>query len=286
MYIEADLTYFGLFDYLAPLFVQEGWTVHRNTSEELIAESPLGGVIGMRLDYYAPLDVYNVFFNCSLGYDASKSFYYQPEGIATGSNGGESSTRFQNLDQLCLSENFHAFISIDEHRLILGARTGIYYHLAIAGRMLPYAGPVNYPHPLFCSASRNYDYRASTGSTTYISNAKYDNTSNRILEDWRAYQPSAEWAKGELTPAISDANEWWRQDIDDKVSLYPVQVISTQMGDSNYSGAWLGMLGGLYRICGHGVTAEDVITVGTDEYVCIPDHQRTGPQDFYAIKKA
>lgn len=286
MYIEADLTYFGLYDYLAPLFVAEGWTVHRQTADEMIVESPNGGVTSMCLDYYAVTESYNIFFNCSLEYDSAQDFYNQPESISMGNNGFASSTRYSYLNQLCLSENFRAFISIDDRRFILAARTGIYYQLAMSGLMLPYASPTSYPMPLFCSASRNYDYRASSGNTTYTANARFDNTSNRLLDGWHVYQTDAKWVKGLLTPQINDADGLWRQDLSGQVSLYPVQVISGDMGDGNYNGAWLGMLGGLYRICGHGVTAEDIITIGVDEYICIPDHQRTQPHNFYAIKKA
>lgn len=174
-------------------------------------------------------------------------------------------------------------------RFILVAKVSTTYQTLYAGFIMPYATSAEMPYPLFIGAS------AAAGDL------RWSNGTYRLGAPWDAPQSACylrhfdgAWAnicnfrdRGDTTrEELADNNCWpWQSDYrisqnaDGGYTLFPSVLHGTFGGANTF-----GELEGVYYVSGFSNASEDIIDVGSDDYLVVQSAYRTDRMSYAAIK--
>ena len=201
-------------------------------------------------------------------------------------------------------------------RFIVIAKVSSIYVAGYFGLMLPYGTPGQYPYPLFIGANipnmsfnsvpsysnRNYSWPNNLNSNYWCpsklsaSGSEENNMTQSLLYwvdgSWRHfgnfYTNGNDVSAFEFNSIQEDINniapvrpDWIRECIDGTYTLTPHQLV---MDFPSISMA--GELDGSFSVSGFGNGSENIITIGSDNYLVVQNVFRNSIKDFAAIKLA
>lgn len=282
----------------------QAWTVMRylnptDGAHELVVRGPgLGGTdavyVGIKTE-----DLANGGRNWQLqgftGYDGMASFDSQPGGLVA------------NVPRLLLlGSGMPYWFFANGRRIIVVARASTSYQIAYLGFIMPYGPPANLPYPMFvggCACTASVWTETSSNSNTPFFSARGDAPSNvrptlssgyfmtagwkNVLEKFYYYN---NWyadyelfvlphAAGGVNPSGKKALELLRPNPDGTYPLLSMTLCASGAVRNVY-----GEFEGMYGIPGIGIAAEDVITVGGQQYIVFNGGSLTARNSFVAIK--
>ena len=214
----------------------------------------------------------------AVNYNSLNSFYAQP---------GQSPPAYIPL----WDSEIPYWLIVNGRRFILIAKVSTTYQTYYGGFILPYATPAEMPYPIVNMGSvggQDSTVRWSAGD--YRVSGFWDPVENSsFLRHWNGtwipIQNVQNRSDGNRTE-LGDHNVWpYEKDYgfglnqDGSYGLLPCVI------HSNYgSGNVIGELDGVYFCTGFSNAAEDIITVGADQYLVVQSAYRTGRRDYAAIK--
>ncbi len=173
-------------------------------------------------------------------------------------------------------------------RFILIAKVSTTYQTLYGGFILPYATSAEMPYPLFVGASASTVLRWSDGSyrlSSFWDSAQTTSYIRHFDGAWLEianFQARTDTQRVELTPNTC----WpWEQDWaigrnqDASYGLLPAVLHASYSGANVY-----GELDGVYFVSGFSNAAEDIMDIGSDDYLVVQSAYRTGRRDYAAIK--
>jgi len=173
-------------------------------------------------------------------------------------------------------------------RFILIAKVSTTYQTMYGGFILPYATSAEMPYPMFIGASASTVLRWSDGSyrlSSFWDSAQTTSYIRHFDGAWLEianFQARTDTQRVELTPNTC----WpWEQDWaigrnqDASYGLLPAVLHATYSGANVY-----GELDGVYFVLGFSNAAEDIMDIGSDDYLVVQSAYRTGRRDYAAIK--
>lgn len=230
-------------------------------------------------------DVYYWLMEGATGYDASFDWGDQP--------GNSPRVRMHLWNQPIP----YWFIA-NGRRIIVVAKVSTTYHAMYAGWYLPYFSPTEFSYPFYIGG--NTVTASNRWSTTSANDGNFWNPGNDT-----AYLRNADGNWVEVTNHYLQSGNWsWRTDStftgmwpwlrngsskpepydirnnrDGSYSLLPSVIVSRANGEHLY-----GQLDGVYWVSGFANASENEITIGGDTYKVFQDINRTGRNDYAAIK--
>ena len=184
-------------------------------------------------------------------------------------------------------------------RFIVVAKVGHRYTSMYAGFFMPSGTDVEYPYPYAVggtsgSSSTPYSTEAVSQVRSFFNPQSYDSSNYSTYSSLTAFNPQGSavqfdnydgysqgsgYANGNTLPYGLSLNTY--KTMDNQYLLLPIELI--EFGNSRQS---LGWFDGCYHVSGHENAAENVITVGSDEYICFPSLIQNDNNNWVAIRKA
>lgn len=286
--------YEDLLDKLVTFATANGWTELENTSDKIVLEGEgLGATDEIIVAFQKYSDVGADAFGWRLqgysGYQNGFLFNDQPGHIPS----NEVSLPLWN-------DEIPYWFIVSERRIIVVAKVSTTFQMAYLGFFLPFASPNQYPYPLAVGGS----YVESNGVT---SKPRFSGTGSQSSAFWAGLSTGfgkntwftrlagGAWLSQGNTASIVGQNSQgmypynqpdvslMRQAVDDEPVLMPIEIhqnITTPVQDI----ARLGEIDGVYHVSGFSQSAEDIITIGSDDYLVVPNVFRAGNADYAAIK--
>lgn len=198
---------------------------------------------------------------------------------------------------------------VDASRIIIISRTGTVYHQAYLGFYLPFGTPPTYPYPQIVGGSTVCDSIGRPAKQSDVSTATHAywksadayntspitqhvgslalrepggsfkrivNTNNTALSNYSACTgtfPFVENNRGYLGGYTN-----MRTNLDGSYSLQPILIIDGIPANV------FGFFTGVYHVTGFGLSAEDVIDVSGDDFLCIHNVFATADDNMVAYK--
>ena len=286
--------YADLLAKLKTFALANGWTSLEDTSDKLVLQGEGSGTdeIIVAIQKYANVgaDSYGWRLNGYTAYQSGYAFLDQPGAIQAVNGFGHVSMPLWN------SSIPYWFIA-SGRRIIVVAKVGTTYQACYLGFFLPFASPNQYPYPLAIGGSR---------VDTFSNTARYSVADNQSSNFWNSLNtsgtgtmffrmPGGSWysardasnGSGGVTTGMFPYNQaditLMRQALDGSPVLTPIEFQS-YISSPSLNVNRLGELDGVFHIAGFDVSAEDVVTVGSDDYVVIPNVFRSGAADYAALK--
>ena len=176
-------------------------------------------------------------------------------------------------------------------RFILIAKVSTTYHTCYCGLYLPYATSSEMPYPMVVMGSSGGNaekIRWSSGTFQVsgfwdpVDGSSYARHWNGSWVPMANVQYRADTTRADMTVSCV----WpWEEDygfgmnLDGQYGILP-SVMHSSYGDGNV----LGELEGVFFVSGFSQGAEDIITIGSDQYLVVQSVYRTGRRDYAAIK--
>jgi len=187
-------------------------------------------------------------------------------------------------------------------RFIVVAKVSTFYVAAYCGLIMPYSTPNQYPYPLYIGGNLPNHNNGAAGAGIWI-NSNYSRNDQHNSNYWH---PTA--YSGVLQPsniAVSQGQLYWvdggwqymnnnmqggyenniepiltnvRYNVDDDYTIYPHQIFMKRP-----SNGIVGELDGSFAVSGFSNGSENVITIGSDDYLVVQNVFRNGVGDFAAI---
>lgn len=192
------------------------------------------------------------------------------------------------------------WLFINAQRLIAVAKVSTTYHSAYAGKFLPFATPDEYGYPMYVAAdystaihwsSTLYGFRCfadpGVGAAMYFPSGvwrsieNYNNTANSETATSSSGHHTMPYVGGNgsgLNNAVV-RNQELRENLDGSYSLEPI----TLTANLDEPGVF-GELDGAYAVSGFANGSENVITVGSDEYIVFNNIFRNARHNYFAVK--
>lgn len=294
--------YADLLSKLVTFATANGWSVEENTSDKTVLKGEgLAGTdeIYVAIQKYSDVlnDSYGWHLNGYTGYQSGYGFLEQPGAIRTNEIGGRGW-----LSTPLWSGTIPYWFIVSARRIIVVAKISTTYQWAYLGFFLPFSSPHQYPYPLCVGASSTtvpaepcprwskttsdsaafWSGLPSTSSTpsctmyTRLANGAWYAGANQYLLDYIVQ------LRGMFPYNQADVDNM-RQSLTDEAVLTAIEIQEAQLSGTT-SVNRLGELDGIYHISGHSRAAEDVITVGSDDYIVFPNIYRSGIADYAAVK--
>jgi hypothetical protein len=279
----------------------QNWTAHRWSTSgdyELILEGPgLAGsdeiFVGIKTYESSGDDYYNWRLQGFTGYSSGAAFDAQPGAMASYPPG------------LALTNSSMPYWFVaDGRRFVAAALVSTVYEAAYMGFLLPYGLPSQLPYPLVVGGSitgqnghrwstQNVTHRQFTDPGAYTGNdneAVIFSTLRLLHGSWLSIrnkysgdtytsrQKMELWPKGDDYSARARIIDL-RPGVDGGYPLFPLIPVQSSP-DRNV----FGELTGCFAVTGFGLTAGDTITVGSDDYLVIPNVYRADVADYWALK--
>lgn len=169
---------------------------------------------------------------------------------------------------LLMSDAMPYWIVANGRRIVMVAKTSTYYEMMHLGLFLPYATPAQYPYPLLVGGSYNSSARWSTIDAYGRHHLPKANSSSGAF-----YAPTGAWtALYSIWP-----NSWATGTRDCPDGSYPLLP---------FVPAGLGEMDGCFCVPGYANAAENIVTAGGVDHLVVPDVNRTGYGDYWALKLA
>lgn len=241
---------------------------------------------GIRLHENYVSDWHNWELMGAIAYDPSVRFHNQPQSLET---------RGVQLWQFSIPY----WLVANGQRLILVAKVSTTYQCMYLGKFLPYATPSQYPYPLLVSGSRastsirwsesgsayhrsiqcpsEGSYFYSPGNTWQIIQNRYQSSSD-VYRGGSGYgymmptHSSSLGASNNMTNVLANP--------DGSFVLTPYVLIGQNIPSTNN----FGELEGLFWVSGNSNPAENIISVGSQEYLVFQNIYRTSWRDYAALE--
>jgi hypothetical protein len=178
-------------------------------------------------------------------------------------------------------------------RLVLVAKVSTVYVCAYLGLLdTTYATSGQWPYPLVVAGNMAWETEPSAGSSNW--RWSYSGEESRNL--WCPYAGSSTAENASQIRVRRSDGTWRGFGLQQAGSVYPYRNSMTDLRaglDGTYpllpiilsesTPNVLGELGPLFGTTGHALGAESVIEVGSDDYLLIPNVNRSGQSDFAAL---
>lgn len=228
------------------------------------------------------------------GYDKSKGVSQQFQGVISEDVNPRTSIPLWN-------HKIQYWFFANSRRFIVIAKVASRYLSLHCGFIMPNGTDTEYPYPLYVGGSTNsetinYQYNDNATNDGQTVGSFWNPATSRIND--KISSGSLMMPSGQLyfasTPSHksvynSRGNELWlepytqniniQKTVDGQYLLRPIEFIATLN-----SSASLGWLDGCYWVSGFENSPENIITVGTDRYICFPSMIENGVNNFCAIK--
>lgn len=300
--------YHDLLDKLRIYLLAQGWTVNNWTAPGSLTANAQLDVTGPGISGgQAP--------SISIRSDnapASSSYVWQiaaypayNSALAFGSQNSNSPLPYFLLWASTIDYHFY----VNDWRFIVVAKIGTYYMTLYAGFFLPYALPSEYPFPYYIGATYSaiapYNTDASGlrsmfdpgyGAAFYLrmDGANWGYISNHSNSGNTTDNPSGAADRGVIWPwrvpfcdnTTSNTSEvfWGWLDKMRPLANGKVPMIQAHIIDAD-DNIVAGVLDGVYALSGFGKAAEQVITVGAQDYRAFININRANPRHFCAIEE-
>lgn len=300
--------YIDLLDQLHTYLLAQGWTIDDfnlgatvTDISDLAVTAP--GAVGMQQPKFA-IQTYNDTTDNAYTWKLTGYPVYDPTKLY-----GEQSNTSPDV-HFCLHANtLDYWFYVNDTRLIVIAKIGVYYMSMYAGFFLPYALPAEYPFPYFIGATNrqpqpyNYD---NSGHRSFCdpgyAAAYYMNRESAV---WTAFANSYEadntidnigtWIGGTVWPYRSPYSGTSNSFFFDQAPAFfekmrpliggNMPIFNCQLIDASER-AVVGMLDGVFATGGFNRIPEQVLTVGPDTYMLFININRSVPKGFFAILEA
>jgi hypothetical protein len=194
----------------------------------------------------------------------------------------------------------------DGRRVIVIAKIDIQYEVAYLGLHNPYFSPDQLPYPMALGGSMahgqtipgwdstlwrwnntGYTHRAFTHSDPGNPAIVYTEYFQLRARDWDGLWIGFEATKQDIitgTPGVSQAIVWPYRcglslldpNLDGSYALWPIMLMDATPNT-------LGNLSGVACVSGQDITAETLITIGSVDWIVVPNINRTDRDDFFAV---
>lgn len=230
-------------------------------------------------------DIYGVFFSSATSFNTALS-----------GQAGHSGWKFMST----WDSSMPFWLFINAQRLIVVVKVSTTYHSAYAGKFLPFASPDEYGYPMYVAADYNgsihwsstvYGFRCFAdpghGASMYFPSGVWraiENYNNTALSEQGTSSsghhtmPYVGGNGSGLNYAVQ-RNQELRENLDGTYSLEPI----TLMANLDEPGVF-GELDGAYSVSGFANGSENVITVGSDEYIVFNNIFRNARHNYFAVK--
>lgn len=280
-------------DFLAKLVTfatANGWTELENTSDKVVLQGEGSGSdeIFVAIQKYANVgaDCFGLRLNGYTGYQSGYTFLNQSGAIQTSEVTGYGAIAVPLWDT-----TIPYWFVVSGRRIIAVAKVGTTFQMLYLGFYLPFASPNQYPYPLAVGGSfignvANPEPRYSGTGGQYSMPFTNIHVAGGVGSMF-ARLPGGIWysAANAIDRGMFPYNQpdigFQRQGLDDEPILTPIEI-------QHYTTATvhnrLGEVDGLYHVSGFGLSAEDIITIDSDDYLVIPNVYRSGSADYVAVK--
>lgn len=231
-------------------------------------------------------DVYNLSISSAVGFNAGAEFASQP---------GKSPEVWVGLWNSSMPYWFVA----NGQRVVFVAKVSTTYHAGYAGKLLPYGTPTEYPYPVYIGgefndqtvrwSSVNEGYRHFTDPGYYSAYLFFPSGVWRDVGNFYSLGGAeSAWSTGRhvwpyATSAISTATairlRELRENLDGTYTLLPTVIVSSTPEPGSF-----GEIDGCFYVGGSGNAAENVVTIGGDNYLVVQNVFRTHRHSYWALK--
>lgn len=240
----------------------------------------------------ATIGYYNVMSFAARAYSASKGFLNQLLDASAG-------VRYASGVLTCWPNTIPYWFFANGRRFIVVAKIGHRYTSMYSGFFMPSGTDVEYPYPLACGGTSGNQTTSYTSESVNTVRSFFNPQSNDIqlastfsslmvinpqgslvqFDNEGGFKPNEQYAKGSTMPYGLNLNT--HKTADDQYLLMPIELV--EFGNQRQV---LGWFDGCYHVSGHENSAENVITVGSDEYICFPALIQNDNNNWVAIRKA
>lgn len=168
-------------------------------------------------------------------------------------------------------------------RIIMVAKVSTTYQTVYLGFGQPVGTDSQYPYPLIiggCGSTQDQNYAVATAAhSAFWANNGTSGMLSCPGGDWRYIGPVS--ALNERCPALSIDQESKGVILSGPGGVYALDQI--YLADALRSSVYVAV-DGIYRVSGHDNSAENIITIGSDNYLVVPDVFRSGNGDYCALR--
>lgn len=226
-----------------------------------------------------------------IGYQNGNDFYAQPGAIPYSDPGYHPTVPLWNSD-------IQYWICVNKRRITFVAKISTSYFSGYLGYILPFASVGQFPYPIYIGGTNRYRSRYDDVSQNqshfmipYLQGGRlrnvdgnWKNFANNLQQqyDYAGTYPYSEHTRGNY-------NGGWfniRKTPNSGGDLFPLQPVLLFEGQAlfNHRGNIFGQFDGVYHCAGLDNAAENIITIGGQEYLVVQNVFRTTPRDFWALK--
>jgi hypothetical protein len=281
--------YSDLLDKLVTFATANGWTQLENTADKVVLQGEGAGTdeIIVAIQEYA--SGWNL--NGYTGYTNGLTFFNQPGAIPL------SVTDPCSPSMPLWGSAIPYWFVVSGRRIIVVAKVGTTFQMCYLGWYLPFASPNQYPYPMFVGGSCGGNAGVYTGTTALNSAFWRGQVAGQlqshvtVLPGGAQVSPANLWAPASnladtfsgmfpynTSPAGANGIGQHSDAIDGSKVLTPVTISI----DSVTHIGLLGDLDGVYHVPSG--SAEDVITIGADDYLVVQNVFRSAGTELAAIK--
>jgi hypothetical protein len=278
-----------LLDLLVTFATANGWTELENTADKVVLQGEGAGTDEIVVAIQKYSDGWNL--NGYTGYTNGLTFFNQPGAIPL------SVTNPCSPSMPLWGSAIQYWFIVNERRIIVVAKVGTTFQMCYLGWMLPFASPNQYPYPMFVGGSCGGNAGVFSG-TTALNSAFWRGQLAGQLQSHVLFLPGGSqvaqenaWAPAanlgdtfsglfpyNTSPAGANGIGQHADALDGSNVLTPVSYCVDQ---TLYQGL-VGDLDGIYHIASG--SAEDIITIGADDYLVVQNVFRTAATEIAAIK--
>jgi hypothetical protein len=153
-------------------------------------------------------------------------------------------------------------------RIVCVAKVGTTYQSFYLGHFLPYATPNQYPYPMIAAGMLSSDALTRYSDT----NLSIPFKGNQAQFKMRFVDGA--WKQPECWPYSNSEKKR------DTGGVYPLEPVILHDNSPNIYGE----LDGVYFVPGFGQAVENLVQVGSTNYLVVQDVYRTGDFDYFALK--
>lgn len=196
----------------------------------------------------------------------------------------------------CWTSDIPYWFFANGRRFIVVAKVGHRYTSMYAGFFMPSGTDVEYPYPYAVGGTsgdtltpyssedinqvRSFFNPQSLSSKNSSSLMAINPQGSLVqFDNYSGNDANSIYAKGNTLPYGLSLNTY--KTMDNQYLLLPIELV--EFGNQRQS---LGWFDGCYHVSGHENSAESVITVGSDEYICFPALIQNDNNNWVAIRKA
>lgn len=266
---NGQLAHYNLLETIKDFATSNGWqSLRYNTTIEnrelILKGTGDSGDDSIYLCFYcyqsAANDVYNLAVGVAMGYIPDNAITNQPNVVFSG-----VPLHNRRIDY---------WLTLNPQRMagVLKVGTPVYESFYL-GKFLPFAMPHQYPLPMLCAGMLNGAPLTRFSDTSH--SIPYKGNRNNL----RMWFNSGEWKTPETWP-------WNNGDITGETAHFNNMdmAFTLQRITLNDNYGCYGTLDGIAHITGFDNVVENMITIGTDNYLVVQDVARTGANDYYVMK--